>query len=116
MACSFTPRIGTNTVGAGVRGVRHHHLLITTLSLSPPHPYFQALAVWVTTISAEWMQLQHRNTQKAVNDHNALEGAVGAAAPVGAAGANYVRSVQHQVVGGMQQGGLSGISIAAHQQ
>ena len=29
-------------------------------------PSAQALAVWVTTISAEWMQLQHRNTQRAV--------------------------------------------------
>merc|ERR1719198_1934495 len=81
-------------------------LVCTARSFRLRAPSAQALAVWVTTISAEWMQLQHRSTQKAVSQGVSGQAAA-AAAP---AGADYVQSVHHQMVGGLQ-GGLRGISI-----
>jgi len=61
---------------ASVLNVRVHsklkfefELVCTSRSFRLRAPSAQALAVWVTTISAEWMQLHHKSTQKAVNDH-----------------------------------------------
>ena len=53
--------------------------------------------MWVTTISAEWMQLQHKSTQRAVSEHErAVAGADAAAQP----------PLQQPMVGGMPPGGM----------
>ena len=65
---------------ASVLNVRVHskvkfefELVSTTRSLRLRAPSAHALRLWVTTISAEWLQIKHRNTHQAAALRQILE-------------------------------------------
>ena len=101
MQCALLPT--AHALGAGATStyyslVTFRHLLLAAYYLLPTNcvllltscfllltPYDQALAVWVTSISAEWMRLKHHNVQQAAAARQLLA----AAPPVAAADGSH---------------------------